>query len=274
MRRGIVVCLVGAASACSLFTSLNGFSNGDATDGGPSTTDAAATDAPTDAVSDGTADGGRYCATVDATFCEDFDDPADPSFSRWKPSIDMSAMLTPAEGYSPPSSLQATTPPITNTDQLGAYLTTSFPNVARVRYHFRFRIDAAGSDISTMMLFQVESLDTAGNRAGLRLRFEKGEFALAGAIYPKNGAGTFPDVGLHHVADVGKWHEMSVSVDWTKSPAEVSATYDATNIAANAPLAGATFGPATFIVYAGIYYSAGPATTWRARVDDITVDTQ
>lgn len=274
MRRQIVVCLAGAASACSLFTSLNGLSNGDSADAGsqPSGDGGA---------SEGGGDGepaetgaNHFCTNVDAGFCEDFDDPADPKWKRWEQEVGDGTTLLAAEGYSAPSSLEAFAPSFANGQQGVAHLKRAFGKVNRSRVAYRFRVEERDETGQVTPLVQIDCVNANGDRASVRLQLEQTGFFVSGAIYPNGVGGTFPQIVPDRTVMRHTWHSIDFTTDWTAKPAKISVTIDDAPAGTDLDIPGATFGPGDLELYVGIFYSSGPTTPVRARFDDVRVWTE
>lgn len=281
MRRSLVVsgAMLLVCSSCSLFTSfgeLSGDGDGPTADGGGSgeggttTTDAA--DGGGGGSDAGEGGGGRFCATVDASLCDDFDDPADTALLKWSVKVDVPQGTVTREpsGFSAPNAVSCKAVGSGN-DQISAYLEKTYAAAKRTRFHYRFRVEE--SEATGFLQIGQLQVDTMGNsRTAMRLTIGGGTAHFEGAVYPSiGGSGTFPNVTQNFTLETMKWHEVEMAVDWEAVPARVTIDYDGMRMADNAAITGSNFGPGKLLVAAGIYYLEGGDSPWRIVVDDVVI---
>lgn len=274
MRRPLVVCAgLLVCSSCSLFTSFGELSAGapvdGGEDGGATTTDGG--DGGTGGADTGTGGSGRFCATVDASLCDDFDDPSDTAFLKWTVKVDApdGTVSRVNTGYSAPNAVSCRAS--STGDQISAYLEKTYESAKRTRLHYRFRVEEDEAN-GFLQLGQLQ-MDTSGNaRTSMRLTVGGGTAHFEGAVYPViGGPGTFPKVTQQFNLETRKWHEVEMFVDWEAVPAQVTVDFDGMRMAENAAITGSNFGPGKLLVAAGIYYLEGGDSPWRILFDDVFI---
>jgi hypothetical protein len=277
MRRWFAAAIVATMSSCSLFTSLGGLSS-DAdepqTDGGGGGGDAGGGDGGTPDGMEADGSTGPFCATTDASFCEDFDDPDDPTFRDWLPRTDNGGLLAKVDtAVSPPSALSVTAPYVA-TKQVSASLGKSFTNTKRLRWAYRFRIEEKDDSSDAFVAFgQVTMTTTGGALSSVRMTIRNLTAHFEGAIYPAGTASTasFPNLTNDFTVTAGTWHSVDMSIDWEVSPAIATVEYDGMRLSDKRAMTGSTFGPGNLAVFAGIYYREKGTTPWRILVDDSAI---
>lgn len=278
MRRSLAICAaVLLCSSCSLFTSFGGLSadaDEPSADGGPDTGPNTTTDAGdggdgADAGIDGST---RFCATADASLCDDFDDPADTAFLKWSVKVDDpgGTVVRVDAGYSAPNAVSCKAIG-SGTDQISAFLEKVYPTAKRTRFHYRFRVEEDEAK-GFLQIGQIQ-VDTNGNaRTSMRLTIGGGTAHFEGAVYPAiGGPGTFPNVTQNFLLETKKWHEVELVVDWEAVPARVTVDYDGMRMADNVPITGSSFGVGKTTFAAGIYYLEGGDSPWRILFDDVVI---
>jgi hypothetical protein len=230
--------------------------------------------------SDASTDGGveaaatSYCSTVDATFCDDFDEENGPVFTKWGSleAADAGTLLRVDSGLSAPNAVAITIAASASTGQPAEELGH---DVSGVVSHIHFSYDLVVDQYDTTSGSRVElsalTIDIGGNELGVREELVQSGLTCAAAVYPGDAGSTFPIIGNETTVSTGVWHHLDVVVDLTQTPATASFTFDGTSEATDAPIAGATFGPGILSLAAGVYYATEPTTGWRFWFDNFAL---
>jgi hypothetical protein len=274
--------MAGAVVSCTLLEPLDGFSEPrDALDGAleGSSSEAAASEASADAGdaskgADAALDAGPYCALVDASFCEDFDDPV--RATRWTLSNVRNAAhgIDDAASTSPPSSLFATNDALDAGQTAESYRRIDFPDrVTSVTYAFDLRIDQRAQQ--GFLIAQAGLNDTAKTGFTYSTSFILGEAQDTVEESAQGTPTTYSDHVLGSSVPTGTWTRVSVSVQRqdTGSYALV-VTLDGKAVLTEALTLWKNFTGGTPFITVGAGYVPGPTQPWSIRMDSLTVDTQ
>jgi hypothetical protein len=272
---GIAIALVG----CTLLEPLDGFSQPrDAIDGAlessPSEGAPADGGAPRDGGADAVpeADAGPFCARVDASFCEDFDDPV--RLTRWTLSNVRGAAhgVDEAAWTSPPSSLFALTNALDAGETAESYRRIDFPDrMTSLTYAFDLRIDQRGDQ---GFLIAAAGLD---DKANTGFTYSTSFILGAGQDTVEEASEGTPSSYDDHIlgsrVPVGSWSHVSVSVQRqdTGSYALV-VTLDGKVVLTEALVLWKNFTSGKPYLVIGAGYVPGPTQPWAIRMDGVTMD--
>jgi len=275
---GSAALLAIAFVGCTLLEPLDGFSEPpDALDGALEATsaDSSATDAaaPTDGGADVLTpiDAGPFCARVDASFCEDFDDPIEAS--RWSLSTVQKAAhgIDDAAFTSAPLSLFARTNTLVTGESAASYRRVDFPSrMSSVTYAFDLRVDTRAQ--SEFLVAAAGLVDPAGVTYSASI-----VLGDTSDMVEEAREGVMPSMYADHVLGMrvpdGRWTRVSVSMTKRNQGGfDLLVTLDGQPVAST-PLglwAGITGG--TPYITIGSAYIAGPSAPWAIRIDSLTVD--
>lgn len=216
---------------------------------------------------------GRFCDGVDATFCEDFDEPDGNYVSRWT-SVTLGGGCTLAlvsdASTSAPNALYAAIPA---NNSGGASLSESLPPTAtQYDYSFTVRLEPydAGSGLVLFNQIEVDSVDAAA--AYTEYRFSQGATGTHyhTHVYYADGGNVISDLALSLSFVPGQWYHVEVQLAVSPPPAKVTVYVDgAPALATTIPEA--TNGPGTSEFLAGLAHTYTPTGTWRIEVDDVVM---
>jgi hypothetical protein len=258
--RWLIVVPCAGVVACSLLVDLSGLDqNGDASDG-----------AVADAADGGEASTG-FCAKVDATFCDDFDD--DAALAKW----DLTKLGPPGAlsvvtdaSVSPPNCLVATYPAVfAQTD--GVIATKHFGASTHIRAAFSIALDARDiSAAAALVSVQVVPSPVGYTQYAVNISPVTTSIYLQTYWVPDDGGAplqTSAPISL----SLTSWRRLSLDVELGS---KVAALYDdANNLLAQLPLLP--------ITAPGFDVSIGLPTigrgdgggSWQSRFDDVVVFT-
>jgi hypothetical protein len=251
-----------ALAACSLVTSLDGYTGGP-TAGSPDAGPAGEAGAP-DAASDGAADaGGSFCATSrpDVTFCLDFDERG-LAVADLTASSNGSYVVDTTKSTSPPGSLLATVTP-TATAPGWAIVGHADPRTVGdvvIEYAVLAEQSAPSDDIE-IVHYELGNW-TLGmgvfSNGKLYVYQHNADNSTYSTLYtgPTRAPGAWARVRLHFAIGAGK---VDLDVDGTRV---------ATGLAASPPSVTATGAE----LWVGVAYAAKGSQRWTVRVDDIVYD--
>ena len=273
-----VIGLLGVVGGCLSFGDITGGETSDAAldaegndvqsiDSGLPSDAALMTDSPI---------GAAFCVSqVDAAFCDSFDQVDAATFSGWQPPhVDNGASLTlTTSGLSPPEALLAEVRAnLTGSLQVGANISRLVGDAVSVRYEYDLLVDTY--DTSGSVAF-IGAMDERVGLADVELRLYLNAVGvgLGAAIADPDGATSFPTFASELSLSVGNWHHVTVDVDYGRTPAKVSFSFDTVSVFADADVPGATFGPGAITAQAGFLYARTPTAGWKIRVDNVVVYT-
>ncbi len=278
MRRLYAVIVTACASGC-LFPAISDLV-GTTDSGTPSdaTTSDVASDvsmdviAPSDVVvqdsGTDTSTASPFCSTVDASFCDDFDDTFVASFPKWTfVVVDDGGVVSRAvdAGTSTPNALGFVIGP-SGSGSIRAYIANDFVGVSKFRLTYDWIIDT--NDLTGSIL-NIGDIQISSSKLGIRLAITTGGAQLVGAVYPLDAGPTYPPLSSKVAVAASVWHHVDISVDLTTTPASVSYSLDGVSQTSDAGIPGATFGPGSLEMGAGAYYATSPTTGWSARIDNV-----
>jgi hypothetical protein len=270
------------AGAGCLFPSLDDLSGSDVYEG-PDVIDVAfpkdgGADAnPSDVATTDAGDAaqGRFCdGVIDATFCEDFDEPDADYQSRWN-SVDLGGgntlVLVSDASTSAPNALFAQIP-TNNTG--GASVWLNLPSSAtQYDYAFTVRLTApydAGSGLALFNQIEVDSFDASAAYTEYRFSQESSGTHYHTHVYYADGGNIVSDLPLGVNFVPGQWYHVDVQLAVSPAPAKVAVYVDGTlELSATIPAATNGAGPSEFL--AGLAHTYTPTGTVAIEVDDVVM---
>jgi hypothetical protein len=266
---------IGKPLACAAIAAIAGclFPSLDALSGGPDASSEGGSDvgAP-DVVTDGGAV--AFCASVDATFCEDFDDSNLTTFAKWDSTeiLEGGSLTRVDAGLSPPNAVAITYDPTSASGQLPEELSIDVKGTTgHIHLVYDLIIDELDTTSGSRLTIAELEITSNGNLLGIREEIEPSGIACFGAVYPNDGGSTFPLISPRLALGANVWHHVDVVVDLTKSPAQGGFAFDGTQQVSNVDIVGATFGPGALTIVGGVYYATQPTSGWKLRIDNIAV---
>ena len=270
-----VLAIAFGVAACSLTTSLDGYSGAvPPSEAGNDAADAT-TDADADADAGGGKDGGRFCAslTPSPTFCDDFDEEG--PFTPWvETRVNAGSTITRDHGAfrSAPSSLLT----VSQGSAMGggaAFLRLTSPSaVRRARFAYDLRVDARDPQTGYA---EVSYLRFGG--ADKVYAFYVRLFHDPARTTAFTAEAYLPDGGIpqHNVNLAGDpkftdWTRIVVDVDLRTAP-HVTVTVDGA-LAGETTLEPSLYPPSVATVEPGVGYAGSPAGAWKLRYDNVAVD--
>lgn len=267
--------IAAAIAGCTLLEPLDGLSEpASALDA--ASLEAAALDSSVDTGGDVApgVDAGPFCARVDASFCEDFDDPV--SATRWT----LSAVRNAAHGIdvaastSPPASLFAMTDALGAGQTAESYRRIDFPDRKRsLTYAFDLRIDQRAQ--KGFLIAAAGLDDTANSGFTYSASLVLGDATDTLEESSEGAMKTYNDHVLGSRVPTGAWTRVSVSVrlqDTGSYALVVSLDGKAVLTEALTLWKGFTDGKPYITVGAG--YVPGPTQPWSIRMDNVTLESQ
>lgn len=255
MRKALLAIVVASVAACSLATSLDGYSGGEAP------RDGAAPDALVDAAS---SDGGAlvdasWCAVnaPDATLCVDFEANGIDLFTQQQ-TIRGTVSVEPGDASSPPNAMLAVATPSATVYSAvgGAYGDLSTATGARLAFDFRLEDSPAGNGIGVGML-------TIGEWS---IQINTNQTTVTLSEYDSS-SGVYREPYVSPAIDLTRWTHVDVDVTLGPTP---QVTFD---IGANRVVTDTQIKPpgatGNFTARVGVPYARegfGPA---RVRVDNV-----
>lgn len=271
--------MAAAFAGCTLLEPLDGFSEpGDKLDGAleGASSEAATTDSSADAGGDAASavDAGPFCARVDASFCEDFDDPV--RATRWTLSNVRKAShgIDDSASTSPPSSLFAMTNALDAGETAESYRRIDFPDRATsLTYAFDLRIDQRATQ--GFLIAEAGLDDKAKTGFTYATSFILGDTMDTVEESAQGTANTYDDHVLGSRVPTGKWTRVSVSVQRqdTGSYALV-VTIDGQPVLTEALTLWKNLTGGKPYITVGAGYVPGPTQPWSIRMDSLTLDVQ
>ena len=263
--------VVAAAAGACIFPSLDGLSGGDAgPDAGDATQtsdaagEAVAPDAPGDAIGNAPA----YCSTVDAAFCDDFDDEDGGTFTHWtttstfhgatitRAASDASAPFA-ARFDSFPSDAGT---PVATLKQLFATPITSSATLA-----FDLRVDTWPTPSTAGLNSPQIALNGSASIVSLRLRQTNTQLE---EVVTNDAGTTYPTFALAQSPQLGKWVHVEIDFTLEQQIVNASVLFDGTVVLAPTPLdASFAFGVPT--LYVGEVFVDPGNQTSSFLVDDV-----
>lgn len=217
-------------------------------------------------------DAGPFCKRVDASFCEDFDDPVEAS--RWN----LSSVRKAAHGIdnaaftSPPLSLFGTTSTLAAGESAESYRRIDFPNqLSSVTYAFELRVDTRAQ--SGFLIAAAGLVDTAGTGLTYSASLVLGDSNDTLEEAREGASNMYADHVLGMRIPDGRWTRVSVAMTQrTSGGFDLLVTLDGQTVvsAALGLWTGITGG--TPYITIGSAYIAGPSAPWAIRIDSLTVD--
>jgi hypothetical protein len=281
---GLAVVLAVAASnavgACSLTTSLDGFTGGTLADAGPFPDADAATDAPipdagvADAPIDAPA-AAPFCESLSPKpmFCDDFERPT--VMGAWKDTFTSGGGmvdLAPSSRTTTGRELRAMIPLFSGSGVAFARLEKVFPLAEAVSYSFSLFIDAAPAESGSQTMNLVISPPASnGDFYSFYLFNRVSGFTLIEQTFP-NGSGVngaFVEHVLSTPITYAKWQRIEVKAKLT-SPTRLTVTVEG-QTAYDAP-AHPFVRPGSITLSAGIHYGESPVGPLALRIDDLVLD--
>ncbi len=267
MRLGWALAIVvgGVASACSLVTSLNGFSSGESAhvgDGGDASP-------PGPDVAEGRDDGSTstlsWCAThaPDAGFCEDFDERGIDLFDR-KVTDNGEVRVDTTVSRSAPASLRASAGP--GRAEVAAFVAKAgAPNPTRARVAFDLRIDTAHPSSSAELVHLELGGDSRWYDVGLGVT-EGGQ-----AVYAYEFSAN-PSIYNEHMMSkaipLATWVRMTMTADLAAKTVTIEREDDPA--APTAPIVVPFTGPLQLEL--GIAYARTGQSGWSVLMDNVVFD--
>ena len=272
-RRFLLIAIGVCAGAGCLFPSLDDLSGDDASKGNDASDVVTTSDvtSPSDGGDASDAPKGRFCEGVDATFCEDFDEPDGNYLSRWT-SFDLGggntlALETDAT-TSAPNALYAEIP--ANLTGGASVALDLAPNLTQYDYSFAVRLEPydAGAGLVLFNQIEVDAIDAAAAYTEYRLAQAAVGTTFHTHVYFPDGGSVISNLPLTTSFVPGQWYHVDVQLTVAPPPAKVTITVDgAPALAATIPEA--TNGAGTSWFLAGISHTYAPTGTWRVEVDDV-----
>lgn len=266
-----------AFAGCTLLEPLDGFSEPTAAPDGAlegTSAEGATSDSSADAVGDVATgvDAGPFCGLVDASFCEDFDDPV--RATRWT----LSAVRNATHGIdvtastSPPASLFAMTTALGAGQTAESYRRIDFPDrMTSLTYAFDLRIDQRAQ--KGFLIAAAGLDDTAKSGLTYSTSFILGDATDTLEESSEGTMNTYNDHVLGSRVPTGTWTRVSVSLlrqDTGTYALVVSLDGKAVLTEALTLWKGFTDGKPYITVGAG--YVPGPTQPWSIRMDNVTLD--
>jgi hypothetical protein len=281
-RRSLIAVAAVALCGCTLVTSLTGLSDGDApsapADASPEAVAAGDTGTPSeagaDAVEEAAVDAGPFCARVDATVCEDFEDPV--AAGRWNLSFVGNAVhgIDGDASTSAPFSLFAGTTALADGANATSYRYIRLPRrVTSVAYAFDLRIDRRAERALVVASASLEDTADGGSGFAYRAAITVGNLDDNIEESREGATNSYLDRELSPRIAIGKWTRVAVSV--TRQPnASYRALVTLDGVAVvDTPLTLWTgFSDGTPVISIGALYTSGPTSPWAIRVDSVTFD--
>jgi hypothetical protein len=221
--------------------------------------------------------GVRFCATQDATFCDDFDQVDAAPFALWEPPNlgSGSSVILTNDALSAPNALLATVATNDNTLLIPANISHQIPGTATTaRYEYDLLVDSYDLNGSSAY---IGAMDERVGLADTEIRLILGSsgLQLTGAVTPGDGGATiYPQLSSKVTVNAGGWHHVKIEVEYSLSPASVTFTFDTTVVADHVAIQGATFGIGNVTIQAAFLYASSPTTGWKIRVDNVQAFTQ
>ncbi len=268
--------MLGATAGCSL--SLSGFTGGDETDGGAHEAGAEAQTpppppgAPPPPPSDGGAEAdASFCATVDATFCDDFE-RTDAAADLWNgPYTSTNATLVTAPG---PTGLElrAAVPLVTSgTEVQQSHVDHAFPKAQRLRYAYDLLIDAVPAVPDAPQIMDIRLQIDAQQFMTVYLFIRQSGVSLIEQTFPSTGTGQFIEHALDPPVPIGSRARVELEMHLAQ-PSRL--TLRVGGVIAYDAAANAFAVPSPFGVGAGITYGTPPNGPLSVHVDNVVVDVQ
>ena len=240
---------------------------------GPDVNDVVTTmDADADASASDAAHG-RFCDGVDATFCEDFDEPDGNYVSRWT-SVSLGTgntlVLESDATTSAPNALYALIPA---NNANGASLWQDLPPTAtQYDYSFAVRLEPydAGSGLALFNQIEVDSVDASAAYTEYRFAQEASGTHFHTHVYYADGGNTVSDLPLTLSFVPGQWYHCEVQLTVAPPPAKVTILVDGSPALATT-IAQATNGAGTSEFLAGLAHTYTPTGTVALEVDDVVM---
>lgn len=244
-------------TACGLFPDVSGFSGEDAS------RDAAIVE------------GGTFCSTVDATFCEDFDEADGGYLGRWTtfyqdPGNTLDTTMD--QWSSPPRSLVASVPNATG----GAAVWEDLPpGASTIDYAFDIRFEPLDAGANGVLIAQVEvdSFDSDAQYTEYRIEALADASAFQAHVFYPDGGSTSDELPMTAAFTPSVWHHVDMQLVVSPPPTHVIISVDATpslSTRINDATNGA--GPAEFL--AGIYRTNGLPGPFTLEIDNVVVNAQ
>ena len=216
---------------------------------------------------------GRFCDGVDATFCEDFDEPDADYLSRWT-SFDLGGGNTlELEGDATTSAPNALYAEIPTNASGGASLRYDLPPTATsYDYSFAVRLEPydAGTGLVLFNQIEVDSTDAAAAYTEYRLAQLQGATHFHTHVYYPDGGDVISDLPLGVTFAPGQWYHVEIQLTVAPPPAKVIVIVDGAPTLSTT-IAAATNGAGTSEFFAGLAHTYAPTGTWRIEVDDVVV---
>jgi hypothetical protein len=249
-----------AISACGLFPDL-GTLTGD---------DAAASDASADAPF------GTFCGTVDAFFCEDFDEPDGAYADRWTSTSlgDGNTLMTQStEVTSAPNALVVEVP---SGGSGGAALWTDLPeNATAYDYTFSIRFEPYDAGAGSVLWAQIEvDGEDAGNEyTEYRFSTYAGGTNFEAHVFYPDGGNTVGSAPLPVTFAPGQWYRVEEKLTVLPPPTKIQILVNNVQVLSTT-ITQATNGTGSAEFMAGIYHTNGATGPWRIEIDDVVMRVQ
>jgi len=260
-RRFFLAGCVCALAGC-LFPSLSDLS-GDASTGNDAS-DVAVVDSPT------APDAGSFCDGVDATFCEDFDEPDGGYLDRWSPSIGDGNTVTTQTALvtSAPNALVVEVP---SGNTGGASLWKDLPpNATEYDYSFSIRFEPYDAGSGYVLWGQIEVDNTNNAFSEYRFSTYNGGTKFEAHVYYPDGGNTIAGTPLSTTFAAGQWYRVDEILTVSPPPAKVQIMINSIQVL-QTTITQATDGVGTAEFLAGIYHTSGVTGTWRLEIDDVVM---
>ena len=254
-----------ALGGCGLFPNLGGLSGSDAS------VEAGGSDVISqDVNAEGAPPTPTYCATQDATFCEDFDEPDGGYLDNWStPSVgDGNTLATQTALVTSAPNALVVEVPAGNTG--GASLWKDLPpNASEYDYSFSIRFEPYSAGSGYVLWGQIE-VDNTGAFTEYRFSTYNGGTKFEAHVFYPDGGNTVAGSPLSTTFNAGQWYRVDEKLTVSPPPAKIQVMLNGIQVL-QTTITQATDGPGTAEFLAGIYHTSGVTGTWRLEIDDVVM---
>jgi hypothetical protein len=260
-----------AASACSFLDPLSGLTGGVEIDAEAPDGSAESGTLPEDAAPAPDAEKGPFCPRVDATFCEDWDDPS--TLVRWgtSPRDHAELRIDDAAAASPPNALSMRTEALDGATLAKASNSVLFDASAEsFAYAFDVRVERRGQ--SKLVVAGMRLTD----RGDDHVHYLWIALGAANDIIEEARMGENETVISHPLSrplPTGTWTRVRVAASAEDAGGyHLDVSYDGEPVLEAAATLWQAGAPGTPYFYVGADFLKGPSTPWEVRFDNATVD--